>query len=318
MLSRAPGNGALSQGGRLAKSSSTRASKLQHKTRSIPPFGGEEASTTLASARAVVLPVPYEASVSYGGGTRGGPEAILRASAQVELWDEQLARETYTVGIHTDPFLDVRGTTEEVVKRIERRYGELMDAGKWVVMLGGEHSITPGGVAAAATRHPGMRLVQLDAHADLRQSYEGDRFSHACAMARCLDLGVDLTAIGIRNYSVDEAHWIQKGIPGYRIVHGWEMEGGAWIDRALEGIDGTPVYLTVDVDYFDPGIIPATGTPEPGGGTWWPTLRFLDALMSRANVVACDVVELAPSAGLHHADFTTARLVYKLIGMGLK
>ena len=284
-----------------------------------PPFGGEEASAPLASARAVVLPVPYEASVSYGGGTRGGPEAILRASAQVELWDEQLAREPYKVGIHTDPFLDVaRAATEEVLERIERRFGELMEAGKWVLMLGGEHSITSGGVAAVAARHPGLRVVQLDAHADLRQSYEGDRFSHACAMARCLDLGVDLTAIGIRNYSVDEARWIEKGIPGYRIVHGWEMHGESWIDRALDGIDGTPVYLTVDVDYFDPGIVPATGTPEPGGGTWWPTLRFLEALTSRANVVACDIVELAPSPELHHADFTTARLAYKLIGMALK
>ena len=280
----------------------------------IPPFGGEEASSPLAPARVVVLPVPYEASVSYGGGTRGGPEAILRASAQVELWDEQLRSEPYKTGVHTDAFLDVSGSTEQVVRRIEARFGELMDAGKWVLMLGGEHSITPGGVAAAATRTPGLRVVQLDAHADLRQSYEGDRFSHACAMARCLDLGVDLTAIGIRNYSVDEARWIEKGIPGYRLIHGWEMEGDGWIERALEGIDGAAVYLTIDVDYFDPGIIPATGTPEPGGGTWWPTLRFLDRLMKRANVVAADIVELAPSAGLHHADFTTARLAYKLIG----
>ena len=182
-------------------------------------------------------------------------------------------------------------------------------------MLGGEHSITPGGVAAAASRYPALRVVQLDAHADLRQSYEGDTFSHACAMARCLDVGVDLTAVGIRNYSVDEARWIEKGIPGYRLIHGWEMEGEAWIDRALEGIDGTAVYLTIDVDYFDPGIVPATGTPEPGGGTWWPTLRFLDRLTKRANVVAADIVELAPSPALHHADFTTARLAYKLVGM---
>lgn len=292
---------------------------MANPSQAIPPFGGDEAASPLASARAVVLPVPYEASVSYGGGTRGGPEAILRASAQVELWDEQLAREPFRVGIHTDPFLDVsKATTEEVSKRIERRFGELMDAGKWVVMLGGEHSITPGGVAAAASRHPGLRVVQLDAHADLRQSYEGDRFSHACAMARCLDLGVDLTAIGIRNYSVDEARWIEKGIPGYRIVHGWEMDGDGWIDRALEGIDGASIYLTVDVDYFDPAVIPATGTPEPGGGAWWPTLRFFDALTTRANVVACDIVELAPSPSLHHADFTTARLAHKLIGYGVR
>jgi agmatinase len=204
---------------------------------------------------------------------------------------------------------------EQAVGRIEGRFGELLDAGKWVMMLGGEHSITPGGVAAAAKRHPGLRVVQLDAHADLRQQYEGDKWSHACAMARCLDHGVGLTAIGIRNTSLDEARWIRSGIPGYRVVHAWEMEDEGWIEVALHGIDDAPVYLTLDLDYFDPSIIPATGTPEPGGGSWWPTLRFLERLIERTDVVACDLVELAPAPGLHHADFTAARLAYKLIGM---
>lgn len=281
----------------------------------IPPFGGVEAASDLDGAGVVVLPVPYEATVSYGGGTGKGPEAILRASAQVELYDEQLASEPFHAGIFTEPMLGVSGTTEEVVRRIETRFGELMDAGKWVVMLGGEHAITPGGVGAAASRHPELMLLQLDAHADLRQQYAGDRWSHACAMARCVDLGVPLTAVGIRNYSVEEAAWIREGIPGYRVVHGWEMEHETWIERALEGLDEKPVYLTIDLDYFDPAIIPATGTPEPGGGAWWPTLRFLEKLIKRANVVGCDVVELAPSPGLHHADFTAARLIYKLIGM---
>ena len=281
----------------------------------VPPFGGVEAASDFDGAGVVVLPVPYEATVSYGGGTGKGPEAILRASAQVELYDEQLASEPFHAGLFTDPMLGVTGTTEEVVRRIELRFGELMDAGKWVAMLGGEHAITPGGVAAAASRHPELVVVQLDAHADLRQQYAGDRWSHACAMARCLDLGVQLTAIGIRNYSVEEAAWIREGIRGYRVVHGWEMEHEPWIERALEGLDEKPVYLTIDLDFFDPAIIPATGTPEPGGGAWWPTLRFLDKLIKRANVVACDVVELAPSPGLHHADFTAARLIYKLIGM---
>jgi agmatinase len=281
----------------------------------VPPFGGEEAASPFDGAGVVVLPVPYEATVSYGGGTARGPEAILRASTQVELYDEQLASEPFHAGVFTTPMLDVRGTTEAVVRRVEARFGELMDAGKWVVMLGGEHAITPGGVAAAAGRHPELALVQLDAHADLRQQYAGDRWSHACAMARCLDLGLPLTAIGIRNYSVEEARWIREGIPGYRIVHAWEMEHDTWMERALDGLDERPVYLTIDLDYFDPAIIPATGTPEPGGGAWWPTLRFLERLIRRANVVACDLVELAPSPGLHHADFTAARLAYKLFGM---
>jgi N1-aminopropylagmatine ureohydrolase len=282
----------------------------------LPPFGGDEAAAPFASARVAVLPVPYEATVSYGGGTSRGPEAILRASTQVELYDEQTRSEPFRAGVWTDAMLDVGGgSTEAVVRRIERRFGELMDAGKWVVMLGGEHSITPGGVAAAANRRDGLHVVQLDAHADLRQEYEGDRWSHACAMARCVDLGVPLTAVGIRNYCADEAAWIERGIPGYRIVHAWEMETEAWIERALSGLDGKPVYLTIDLDYFDPAIIPATGTPEPGGGTWWPTLRFLGALFARADVVGCDLVELAPVAGLHHADFTAARLAYKLVGL---
>lgn len=281
----------------------------------LPPFGGAEAASNFDEAGVVVLPVPYEATVSYGGGTAKGPEAILRASTQVELYDEQLASEPFHAGLFTDPMLDVSGGTEAVVRRIEARVGELMDAGKWVVMLGGEHSITPGGVAAAAARHPELNLVQLDAHADLRQQYAGDRWSHACAMARCVDLGVPLTAIGIRNYSIDEARWMREGIPGYRIVHAWEMEHETWMEKALDGLEEKPVYLTIDLDYFDPAIIPATGTPEPGGGAWWPTLRFLDKLIKRANVVACDLVELAPSPGLHHADFTAARLAYKLIGL---
>jgi agmatinase len=288
---------------------------MKHEDDSVPPFGGVEAEAPFESAGVAVLPVPYEATVSYGGGTARGPEAILRASAQVELFDEQLGFEPFHAGLWTDAPLDVRGTTEQVVARIEARVGELMDAGKWVVMLGGEHAITPGGVAAAAKREQDLVVVQLDAHADLRQSYEGDRWSHACAMARCLDYGVPLTAIGIRNYSVEEAQWIKAGIPGYQIVHGWEMEQESWIDRVIDDLEGKPVYLTIDLDFFDPAIIPATGTPEPGGGAWWPTLRFLERLIRHTNVMACDLVELAPSPGLHHADFTAARLAYKLIGM---
>jgi agmatinase len=286
--------------------------------RGLPPFGGDEALAPFERARAVVLPVPYEGTVSYGGGTALGPAAILRASTQVELYDEQLAIEPYRAGIFTDPLLDVRErSTEDVVRRVRRRVGELMDDGKWVVMLGGEHSITPGAVAAAAERREGLQVVQLDAHADLRQTYEGSALSHACAMARCVEIA-PVHAVGIRNYSIDEAEWIRRGIPGYRIVHGWEMEGEGWIERVIEPLVGRSVYLTFDLDYFDPSIVPATGTPEPGGGTWWPTLRLLDRLFVAADVVAADVVELAPIEGLHHADFTAARLVHKLIGLATR
>lgn len=265
-------------------------------------------------AQVAVFPVPYEATVSYGRGTSRGPAAILEASRQIESFDGQAAGEPADCGIWTDPPLAIPDEPpERVIRRVSRRFGELMDDGKWVVMLGGEHSITPGGVAAAATRHEGLRVVQLDAHADLRESYEGRRYSHACAMARSLE-HAPIHAIGIRSYSPEEARRMRQGIPGYRITHAWEMDGRDWIERALEGIEGRSVYLTVDVDYFDPSVMPSTGTPEPGGGHWWPTLRLIETLFARASVVACDVVELAPIEGLHHADFTAARLVYKLIG----
>jgi agmatinase len=277
-------------------------------------FLEEDAEPRFDAARVAVFPVPYEATVSYGRGTSRGPDAILEASTEIESFDGRMARIPSDCGIWTAaPFEIPEAPPEQVIRSISARFGELMDAGKWVVMLGGEHSITPAGVAAAADRHEALHLVQLDAHADLRESYQGERWSHACAMARSLDHAT-LHAVGIRSYSDGEAQRIRRGIPGYRLVHAWEMDEGDWIDRALEGIDGKPVYLTFDVDYFDPSIIPATGTPEPGGGSWWPKLRFLEALFERADVVACDVVELAPIAGMHHADFTIARLVYALIG----
>jgi len=282
---------------------------------SRPAFLEEGARSARETARVAVLPVPWEATVSWGAGAGAGPSAILAASVQLELRNERTGAEPFRAGVWTDEPLDLAGADgAEATRRIERRVGALLDEGKWVVMLGGEHSVTPGAVRAAATRHDGLQLVQLDAHTDLRESYEGNRWSHACAMARCLDQA-PIRAIGIRSSSAEEARRIAAGIPGYRLLHARELGAGDWIERALEGLDGKPVYLTVDVDYFDPAVMPATGTPEPGGGQWWPTLELLERLFSRARVVAADVVELAPAAGLHHADFTAARLVYEMIGL---
>lgn len=281
----------------------------------LSPFGGPEARCAPARAQVAIVPVPYEGTVSYGTGTALGPAAILKASTQVELYDEELGFEPWRAGLHTEPAVEIAAgePPEDVARRVGKRVGELMDAGKWVVVLGGEHSITPGAVTAVASRHRGLHVVQLDAHADLRDEYEGSAWSHACAMARCLDVA-PVRAVGIRSYSVQEAERVRRGIPGYRMIHAREMQGDGWHERALGGLDGAPVYLTVDVDFFDPAVIPSTGTPEPGGGCWRPTLGLLAELFRRACVVACDVVELAPLPGLSHPDFTVARLVYKLIG----
>ncbi len=278
-------------------------------------FLEDAAQAEFDTAHIAILPVPYEGTVSYGRGAARGPQAIIEASEQLELYDEQIGAEPYRCGVWTAPPLDVAGLdAESVGTLVERGCGELLDAGKWVVILGGEHSITPGAVRAAASRHGGLHVVQLDAHADLRDSYEGNRWSHACAMARCVELA-PVRAIGVRSYSREEARRIRDGIPGYRITHAWEMDSPDWVELALEGLRNQPVYLTVDLDYFDPAIVPATGTPEPGGAQWRPTLDLLQRLFRIARVVACDVVELAPVRGLHHADFTAARLVYKLIAM---
>jgi len=280
-------------------------------------YGSDMEPVGFGEADVAVLPVPYEASVSYGGGTAQGPGAILKASAQVELYDEWLGVEPWRAGVWTDPELDLpQGGSAAVMDGIATRFGALMDAGHWVVMLGGEHSVTAGGVRAAAERYPGLRVLQLDAHADLRDSYQGDRNSHACAAARCLELA-PVNAVGVRSYSPEEAARIQAGIPGYQVLHAWEMTGDEdrWIQRALCGLAGAPVYLTIDLDYFDPAVLPATGTPEPGGGGWWPTLNLLRTLFRQADVVAADLVELAPIPGQHHADFLAARLVSKLIAL---
>jgi agmatinase len=268
------------------------------------------------AARVAVLPVPYEATVSWMGGTARGPEAILRASKELETWNPRIERVPWPGAIWTDDPLPIpAGGPAAVVDAVAGRFGELLDQGKWVLMLGGEHSITPGGVRAVSAHHDDLHLVQLDAHADLRESYRGEPWSHASAMARCLELARTVTAVGIRSFSPEEAERLRRGIPGYRQLPAWELDRPGWIERVLDGLDGRRVYLTVDVDYFDPAVVPATGTPEPGGGAWWPTLELLDQLFRRAEVVAADVVELAPREGLHHADFTVARLVYELIGL---
>jgi len=280
--------------------------------RSAPNFAGIEGAD-FDGARVVILPVPFEGTVSYGKGAGRGPMEILHASTQVELHDEEAGDDLTSVGVVTDDFLQVSGRApQDVVDATARRFGELLDAGKWIVMLGGEHTITTGGVRAAAERYEALQVVQLDAHADLRDSYQGTPWSHACAMARVLEYAPVL-GVGIRSYSAGEAARMREGIPGHRLHHAWEIGREGWIDKVLDGVDGRPVYLTIDLDFFDPGMMPATGTPEPGGGQWWPTMEFLAALFRRADVVAADVVELAPVQGLHHPQFTAARLVCKLI-----
>ncbi|MGD2136047.1 MAG: agmatinase [Gemmatimonadales bacterium] len=270
---------------------------------------GDEPS--LGDAAVVLLPVPYEATVSYMPGTRLGPAALLTASRYVELYDHELDFEPHQVGIHTLPELMLSGAgPEAALAELRAVVDALLGAKKFVIMIGGEHSISGPPILAHADRIEGeLSVLQLDAHADLRPEYEGTPFSHACVMHRVHDR-VRLVQAGIRSLTAEERVLMRE--TGVTTVLGHELGAPDWIDRVL-GALGEQVYVTLDVDYFDPAIMPSTGTPEPGGGAWYPTLELLERVFAERRVVGCDVVELAPIPGLVAPDVLAAEVVYKLV-----
>jgi agmatinase len=266
------------------------------------------------TAHAVVWPVPYEATTSYGEGTRRGPAAILEASAQVEFYDIELDAEPCRMGIGTLAPPKLARDPAAAVEALRDAYGALLSDGRFIVALGGEHTITYPLVAAWRDRlgaGGGLSVLQLDAHADLRDEYQGTRWSHACVMRRVVDDGVPVVGVGLRAFSVEERELMRE--TRQAVVLGHELGAAGWIDRVLAGL-GPKVYLTFDVDFFDPSLVPATGTPEPDGGTWAQATALLRRVFAEREVVAADVVELAPIAGLHAPDFIVAKLVYKILG----
>lgn len=269
----------------------------------------------------VLLPVPYESTTSWGGGTRQGPHAIISASRYIEMFDQEFGCEPgERLHVHTLPALELtRAGATPAMTELQRAYGRVVGAadGRFLIMLGGEHSISSPAILAQAERleavDPGRRLsvLQMDAHADLRETFEGTPNSHASAMARVIDRA-DVVAVGVRGVSREEVD-VSERHEGSTLVWADEMwEDDEWMDRALEAL-GPDVYLTFDVDYFDPSLVPSTGTPEPGGGDWYRTLRFLRRVFAERNVIAADIVELAPTPGMPAPDFLVAKLAYKLI-----
>lgn len=270
------------------------------------------------TSKIVILPVPYEHTVSYGGGTKNGPRAILKASGYVEFYDEETGREVYSeLGIATLPPLTFGKKSERAsLSMIEESVEKLIKKKKFVVMLGGEHTITQSAVAAHARHYPNLSVLQIDAHSDLRMEYQNSKYSHASVMARVCEL-IDPTSVvqvGIRAQCIEEAEFIRS--KGVHTLYAHDIRRGKfnenWQEHALEHL-GKDVYVTFDVDGLDPSIMPATGTPEPNGLFWHETMQLLRKVGERKNVVGCDVVELAPMKGVHHPDLTTAKLVSKMI-----
>ena len=275
-------------------------------------FGGTTPTTTdFDNARVVVFPVPLDRTTSYVPGTRNGPHEILVASSHMELWDEETETDVHRIGIFTLPEMEFPfATIDEVIREIHRVSAELVSRGKFPFVLGGEHSITAPVVEAVAAAHPGLSVLQIDAHADLRDSFMGTPHNHACAMRRVLD-HAPVTQVGIRSLSQEEA----DAAPSLRttIFYDFNMrEDPRWMDRVVESLTDE-VYITIDVDGLDPAIMPATGTPEPGGLSWYELLRLLRTVIERRTVVGCDIVELSPMPGNVAPNFLCAKLVYKIL-----
>ena len=284
-------------------------------------LGIEDEYSGYAGSRVVVLPVPYEQTVSYGGGARRGPGAILDASHYVEFYDEETGRDVYRqLGIATlAPMTFPAKQQESSLEKIYRTVSDLLHDKKFVVALGGEHTISQATVAACAERFRNLSVLQIDAHSDLRAEYQGNKFSHASVMARIAEF-IDprrIVQVGIRAQCIEEADYIRRS--GIHTFYAHEIRGGTyskivkdWDDLAVEKLTDH-VYVTFDVDGLDPSIMPSTGTPEPNGLFWHETMKLLRKVGKRRHVVGCDIVELAPIPRLHHADLAAAKIVSKMI-----
>lgn len=276
-----------------------------------------EETAEYTRADVLLLPIPFEATVSYGHGTANGPAAIIEASQQVELYDREFDSEPALVyGVHTLPALALPTAPAAAVDAIAAAVAAAARSGKLVVGLGGEHTISVGfGRGLLQALGGPITIVQIDAHCDLRDSYEESPYSHACIARRLLEEeGIEqVLQLGIRSLCPEEIGFARANPECVRIWFSEDVHAGDWQEELLNRIQGRRIYLTIDVDGLDPSIVPATGTPEPDGLTWAETLAILRTVTSAATVIGLDCVELAPAENLHMANFAVAKLLYKTI-----
>jgi agmatinase len=264
--------------------------------------------SNLESARIAILPVAYDGTSTWNKGADKGPEAIIEASGNMELYDIETDSEVYKKGIFTDSIIEADAPVSEVVEAINQEAKSYIEQGKFVVVIGGEHSVSIGTIKAHCSAYPRLTVLQLDAHSDLRQQYNGSKYNHACVMARAREL-CPIVQVGIRSMDTSEKQFVNPdSIFFAKDIH----NSKDWFAQAVSKMSDR-VYVTIDVDVFDPSIMPSTGTPEPGGLLWYEVLGFLKLVFEQRDVVGFDVVELCPDERNKSPDFMAAKLIYKLL-----
>ncbi|MCK4649333.1 agmatinase [bacterium] len=271
----------------------------------------EKEFSNFEKSRVIILPVPYEATTTYGKGTKKGPRAIIDASQNMELYDEEIDREPYKVGIHTlKEFREGFDNPQKMIKALADKAQGLFSLGKLVIALGGEHTVTLGMVEGLRKKEKDFSILILDAHADLRNFYEGTKYSHACVSRRLIEKN-RIVQVGIRSLCQEEANFIKK--KNLKLFYARDIVGREeWMKEAISRLSDK-IYLSIDLDFFDPSIMSAVGTPEPGGLEWYETLKFLRLLTKEKKILGIDVVELSPTPQDIPSSFTAAKLIYKLI-----
>ncbi|MBL6665076.1 MAG: agmatinase [Rickettsiales bacterium] len=274
---------------------------------------------SIDDAKAVIVPFGLEKSVSYGGGTKNGPKAIIKSSHQVELFDEEFWFEPfrkYGVATLAPTKIDTTSVVKSL-KSLEKITAKLLDLDKFPLILGGEHSITAGSIRPFVKKYPDLAILHFDAHADLRDGYDGEHYSHAAALRRVMDNPIStLISCGIRNISRGEIPYLEANADRIKIHFAKDKRG--WnVEEIVKPLKGRPIFLTFDLDGFDSSLMQATGTPEPGGLMWEDALDIIRAASKVGNIVGADVVELAPVKALHSCDFLAAKLCYKILSYAM-
>ncbi len=276
-------------------------------------FLGYEAKQQVNN-KVIVVPFGLEKTVSYGGGTKNGPKEIIKASHQVELFDEELNKEPYKeIGIKTLKPFKIKKKIHHALDQLSEINEKIISKKKFPIVLGGEHSITIGSIKPLVKKYKKIILLHFDAHADLRESYNGEKYSHASAIKRCLDFkNIKVVSLGIRNLSLNEMKFYKRNKDRINIF--WAKDKKKWNLKRLEKIfKGKNVYITFDVDGFDASIMPATGTPEPGGLLWDEVLPIIKRVCQISNIVGADINELSPIKNFNSYNFLVAKLTYKIL-----